>query len=160
MPSRNGRRPQGRADVSLFGISDSEILGMLDDLADENGWTTTVALRIQLGEDLSTPEKSGVGPRLAWLRRYGWIERGEREHVESEDGGWRWSQNWRLTAMGQALLDHPELGKQVENALSKLNPAQRLRLTRELGDAGSATAPEIRDALRRQWQRSMGLRRS
>jgi hypothetical protein len=149
----------GRVDASLFGISDSEILGILDDLADENGWTSTYAVRVQLGEKMDQSDrKSGVGPRLAWLRRYGWIERGERDRIEQTDGTWVWTQRWRLTAMGNALLDNPDLSKTVENALSKLNPAQRLRLTRELGDAGSATAPEIRNALRRQWQRSMRVR--
>jgi hypothetical protein len=156
----SGARRNGRVDASLFGISDSELLGIVDDLADENGWTTTMAMRVQLGEDPWIPalgeHRSGVGIRLGWLRRYGWLEKGEREKIDSEDErGWRWSQSWRLTAMGHALLDSPDLSRAVENALSKLNPAQRLRLTRELGDAGSATAPEIRNALRRQWQRSM-----
>jgi hypothetical protein len=149
--------------MTLFGVSDSELLGIVNDLADENGWATTFAVRTQVGEDPWLPRKgegrtSGVGIRLAWLRRYGWVEKGENVKVESDDAdyGWRWSQSWRLTAMGQALLDHPELSVSVENALAKLNPAQRLRLTRELGEFGNHTAPEIRSALRRQWQRSLG----
>jgi hypothetical protein len=149
----------GRVDASLFGISDSEILGIVDDLADENGWTATYDVRIQLGEKMDQSDrKSGIGPRLAWLRRYGWLERGEREKIEQSDGTWVWTQRWRLSAMGHALLDNPDLSKAIETALSKLNPAQRLALTRELGDAGNTTAPEIRAALRRQWQRSMHLR--
>jgi hypothetical protein len=151
----------GRVDASLFGISDSEILGIVDDLADENGWTATYDVRMQLGEKVTESDyrsRSGVGSRLAWLRRYGWVEKGEREKIEQSDGTWVWTQRWRLTAMGHALLDNPDLSKAVESALNKLNPAQRLRLTRELGDAGSGTAPEIRNALRRQWQRSMRVR--
>ena len=58
--------------------------------------------------------------------------------------------------MGHALLDDPELSRSVENALSKLNPAQRLRLTRELGEFGAHTSTEIKTALRRQWQRALG----
>lgn len=146
----------GRVNATLWGISDSEILAIVDDLADENGWTTTRDIRLQLGENVESSERTGVGIRLAWLRRYGWLEKGGRIRVESSrPQGWEWSQGWRLTAMGQALLDHPELSRTVENALSKLNPAQRLRLTRELGEAGHAIAPEIHAALRRQWQRSM-----
>lgn len=146
----------GRIDATLFGISDSEILGIVDDLADENGWSATHAVRLQLGENVNdTDKRSGIGIRLAWLRRYGWLEKGERRKIEQSDGTWVWTQWWRLTAMGQALLDNPDLSKAVESALSKLNPAQRLRLTRELGEAGHGTAPEIRSALRRQWQRSM-----
>lgn len=157
-PSRNGR-----VDMSLFGISDADILGIVDDLADENGWTTTMAVRMQLGEDpwaAATGEhRSGVGVRLAWLKRYGWLESGQRERIESDDErGWRWSQTWRLTAMGQALLDNPSLSRSVERALDGLNPAQRLRMVRELGEAGFSSAPEVQAALRRQWKRSMQLR--
>lgn len=145
--------------MTLLGISDSEILGIVLDLADENGWVTTYSVRHQLDEDLDSPERSGVGIRLGWLRRYGWLEKGERERVESnDDSGWRWSQSWRLTAMGYALLEDPDLSRSVESALAKLNPAQRLRLTRELGEAGHDAQPEIRDALRRQWRRSLGVR--
>ena len=153
----------GRVSMTLLAISDAEILGMIDDLADENGWTTTMALRIQLGEDPWIPSagehRSGVGMRVAWLRRYGWLEKGERTRIDSDDDrGWRWSQSWRLTAMGVALLDNPELSKSVEKALDGLNPAQRLRMVRELGEAGLSSAPEIHNALRRQWRRSMKLR--
>ena len=146
----------GRVDATLFGISDVEILGIVDDLADENGWTATHAVRLQLGENVTdTDKRSGIGIRLAWLRRYGWLEKGEREKIEQSDGAWVWTTRWRLTAMGHALLDNPSLSKAVESALSKLNPAQRLKLTREMGEAGHGTVPEIRSALRRQWQRSM-----
>jgi hypothetical protein len=153
----------GRVDMTLLGISDADILGILDDLSDENGWATTMAVRVQLGEDPWIPStgehRSGVGIRLAWLRRYGWLEKGQREKIESDDErGWRWSQSWRLTAMGQALLDHPELSRTVEKAMDGLNPAQRLRLVRELGESGFGAAPEIHAALRRQWRRSMRLR--
>jgi len=156
-------RRNGRVDMTLMGISDADLLGMVDDLADENGWATTMAVRGQLGEDPWQPSKgehrSGVGIRLAWLKRYGWLETGEREKVESDDErGWRWSQSWRLTAMGNALLDNPSLSKSVENALDGLNPAQRLRMVRELGEVGYGMAPEISAALRRQWKRSMRLR--
>jgi hypothetical protein len=149
--------------MTLLGISDADILGMVDDLGDENGWATTMAIRVQIGEDPWVPSKgehrSGVGIRLAWLKRYGWLETGQRERVDSDDErGWRWSQSWRLTAMGRALLDNPRLSASVERALDGLNPAQRLRMVRELGEAGFGSAPEITVALRRQWRRSMQLR--
>jgi DNA-binding IclR family transcriptional regulator len=81
---------------------------------------------------------------MSWMRRYGWLER-------SPDDG-----RWRLTAMGHAILDNPNLSRTLENALGKLNPAQRLRLAREIGETGHGSPDEIRNALRRQWQRSMG----
>jgi hypothetical protein len=152
---RNGGRPAGRIDVSLWGISDAELLGIINDLADEQGWVNTLNVRLQLGEnpeDSTEGARSGVGPRLSWLTRYGWLERGERQ--KDEDGHW-W-QTYRLTPMGQLLLEGPQLTAAFEKTLGKLNPRQRLQLTRELGEAGAGAPDEIRTAIRRQWVRSLG----
>lgn len=165
---RNGRHR--RVDASLFGeLSDAEMLAIVNDLADENGWTTTYDVRQQLGEDpwhsLKVPREqrgpvSGVGMRLAWLKRYGWLEGGEpvKVYAEEPEYGFRWEKSWRLTAMGHALVENPKLSRAVENALGSLNPAQRVRLAREIGESGHTAPDEIRAALRRQWKRSMGIR--
>lgn len=149
-PGRNGSGPERRIDLTLWGISDAELLGVIDDLGDENGWTTTLDVRLQLGEkapeEATTGTRSGVGPRLSWLLRYGWLE-----HPGTGDRSM-----WRLTAIGHALLDNPSLSKTVEAQLAKLNPAQRLRLTREIAEGGHESPAELRNALRRQWQRSLG----
>lgn len=148
---KNGNGPRERVDLTLFGISDSELLAIVDDLADEDGWTHTFDVRMQVGEkpeESAQKSRSGVGPRLSWLKRYGWLEQNPDDRT-----------CWRLTAIGHALLDNPKLNRSVEDALSKLNPAQRLRLTRELAEQGSASPDEIRTALRRQWQRALGVRR-
>jgi hypothetical protein len=143
MAGRNGDRPRG-LDLTIWGISDPEILGIVDDLADAEGWTLTVDVRLQLGENVEdSGHRSGVGPRLSWLRRYGWLE----QHVDDRS-------RWRLTPSGEALLDHPDVPAAVERALAKMNPAQRLRLTREIAEDGGRS--EYRTALRRQWQRSLG----
>jgi hypothetical protein len=141
----NGQPEQHGIDATIFGIGDTEVLAIVDDLADENGWTRTLDVRMQLGEDPeAVGHRTGIGSRLSWMRRYGWLER-------SADTGM-----WRLTAMGHSILDNPQLSRAVENALAKLNPAQRVRLAREIGESGNAAPTEIRAALRRQWQRSMG----
>jgi len=143
--SSNANNDKPGLDLTIWGISDPELLAIVDDLADENGWTRSLDVRTQLGEN---PEevgrRSGVGQRLSWMRRYGWLV--ERN---GDDG------TWRLTPIGQELLDHPDLSKAIEQALDRLNPAQRLRLTRELAEAGSRSI-ELRTALRRQWTRSLG----
>jgi hypothetical protein len=139
---RNGRRDDRGLDLTIWGISDPELLAVVDDVKHDDGWTHSFDVRVQLGEH---PEevgrRSGVGTRLGWMRRYGWLER-------ADDG------RWRLTPLGHALLDDPGLGRAVERALDDLNPAQRLRLTRELAETGAGT--ELRTALRRQWTRSLG----
>ena len=137
------RRPA--IDVSLWGLSDMELLAVIDDLADENGWTSNHDIRLQLGEDIEeTGHRSSVPGRVAWMRRYGWLE---QNHADSRQH--------RLNAMGHALLDNPELSKTFANALDKLNPAQRLRLTREISQSGADAPNEIRDALRREWRRNL-----
>ena len=140
---RNGQ-PPARLDASIWGMSDPELLAVCDDLADENGWVTTLDVRMQLGEPVEEVKHSGIPQRLSWMRRYGWMER-------SPETG-----HWRITAMGHQILDNPELSRTVESALAKLNPAQRVRLTRELAEVGHEAPLEIRAALRRQWQRSLG----
>ena len=145
--SRNSHR-----DMTLWGISDAELLAIVDDLADENGWVTTADIRSQLGENPEDPGKSGVGPRLSWMRRYGWTE-------SIGTGNRNDPKRWRLTAMGHALIDNPKLARTIENALANMNAAQRVHLARELGEAASAGANELRTALRRQWQRSIAPRR-
>jgi hypothetical protein len=148
-PARdNGKGDPRGIDLSIWGISDTELLAVVDDLADENGWTPTREVRLQLGENIEeVGHHSGFGPRLGWMKRYGWLER------SPETGA------WRLTAMGHAILDNPELSRAVENALDKLNPAQRVQLAREIGESGAHAPNEVRAALRRQWQRSMGRAR-
>jgi hypothetical protein len=152
---QNGRTP--KFDLTMFGVvSDSELLGIVDDLADENGWTSTIAVRQQLGESVTDliDRRSGVGPRLSWLVRYGWLEKGEP--TDKDENTNRRYQTYRLTAMGHALLDRPKLAANFERAFQGLNPAQRLQLTRELAEGGHNSPDEIRVALRRQWQRSLG----
>lgn len=142
---RSGSDGPEPIDVSIWGISDTELLAIVNDLADENGWAHTYAVRVQIGEDPEQAKhRSGVGVRLAWMKRYGWLEKGER------------SDEWRLTAMGHQILENPGLSRAVETAMGKLNPAQRLRLTRQLAEEGHEAPMEIKSALRRQWMRSLG----
>lgn len=146
MATPNGRADEHRGlDLTIWGNSDPELLGIVDDLADEDGWTTTLDVRMQLGENVEVVKHSGVPQRLSWMVRYHWLER----HAEGKS-------RWRLTAMGHAILDNPDLSKSVENALDRLNPAQRLRVAREIAESGMNGAPEVKTALRREWQRSMG----
>jgi len=144
----------GHIDLSLWGISDMELLAIVDDLADENGWTRTLEVRYQLGERMDKGYRSGVGPRLAWMTRYGWLERNVM--TARKPGNER---EWRLTAFGHALLENPKMSKAFESTFAKLNPAQRLRLCKELAEGADHSVDEIRNAMRRQWQRSMGIGR-
>jgi hypothetical protein len=139
----------GRVDMTLLGISDMELLAIVDDLADEDGWTRTIDVRLQLGESLDKGYRSGVGPRFAWMVRYGWLERDAATSKRKSN-----ERRYRLTAVGQTLLENPKLAAAFSRRLQTLNPAQRISVTRELAENAKDTAFEVRTALRRQWQRS------
>jgi hypothetical protein len=143
MASSNGYH----RDMTLMGISDTELLAIVDDVADEDGWAMTTVVRLQLGENPDEHGKSGVGTRLAWMRRYGWLE-GQGTGSKADP------KRWRLTAVGHALIENPKLAKGVEASLAKLSASQRLVVAREIAEAG-AQSSAIRDALRRQWSRSI-----
>src|SRR5437764_6958475 len=107
-------RHRSALDVSIWGISDTELLAVIDDLADENGWTSNYDIRLQLGEEIEeTGHRSSVPGRIARMRRYGWLEQNADNRAQH-----------RLNAMGHAILDNPELSKSFTTALGKLNPAQ------------------------------------
>lgn len=145
MTARNNGHGARGIDASIWGISDTELLGIVDDLARAgDGWASALDVRLALGEKVEEVRHSGVGQRLAWSTRYGWLERHPDER------------RWRLTQDGDDLLDGRGLTAAFERSLGRLNRAQRIELTRELGEEGNAASPAYRAALRRQWTRSLG----
>lgn len=145
MTGSNGRGPD-RRDLSNWGVTDSEVLAIVDDLAREgDGWATTYDVRVRFGEHPEeTGHRTGVPSRLSWLRRYGWLER------NPDDG------RWGLTEVGDAILERPRLPKSVDDRLDGLNLAQQITLTRRLADAGVEAPQAVQAAIRRQWQHSQG----
>ena len=152
MPQPKRQPDEPGLDATLFGISDTEILGIVDDLADADGWTSTMDVRLQLGEDIeAVGRRSGIGGRLGWMRRFGYLEREPGSYSNP-------NRRWRLTAFGHAILDNADLSRTLETALEKLNPAQRIKLTRRVAEAGVNSPDEIRNALRREWRRNLDSR--
>jgi hypothetical protein len=145
MSARNGNGRGRGIDASIWGISDTELLARVDDVAraSEDGWASALDVRLALGENVDRVKHSGVGQRLAWSVRYGWLERHPDERL------------WRLTQDGKDLLGG-ELTDTFERAFGRLTTAQRVQLTRELGEVGQGSSPALRSALRRQWARSLG----
>jgi hypothetical protein len=91
----------------LTDFSDREVLLLLNDVADAEGWALAeqVAERIDLGTD--NPKRS-VANRLSWLQRYGAVEREVKRDATgnirvTRGGKLMFTQRWRLTDMGAAL---------------------------------------------------------
>lgn len=142
---RNGRGPSPEPrDLSNWGATDTEVLGIVDDVCREgDGFASTYDIRLRFGEHPEDNRRTGVPSRLSWQRRYGWLDR-------ADDG------RWYLTEYGRQILLPPKLPARVASGLETLNLAQRITLTKELGQAGAEAPPEVQTAIRRQWQHSQG----
>lgn len=123
--------------------SDREFLLAVADHLDADGWTDSLDVARTLGFE----NRRYAAQRLAWLARYGAVE---REHRADEHGNLRWhkdgrpmhTQRWRLTDLGQAVA-FGTLRKGDESALQRLRTDQLPLVTRWLseqsrGDTGMA----------------------
>ena len=77
---------------SLYDYRDLDLMLKIADVGDDEGWIETR----QLAESLGVPddEKSnGVGVRLAWMRKFGMLERDDERKL------------WRLSRGGERVAD-------------------------------------------------------
>jgi hypothetical protein len=106
--------------LRLIDFSDRELLLLLNDVADNDGWGTSVEVASKLNLNVEHPNRH-VSSRFSWLVRFGALE---REHLSDEYGNLlftrggrpKYGQRWRLTTAGRTL------------ALGKLTSAERARL--------------------------------
>jgi hypothetical protein len=120
--------------LKIEDFSDREFLLIVADVITESGegWADSdeVARRMDLAS------RRLASSRLAWLRRYGAVE---REHVRDEHGNIRYHRNgkpmhtqrWRLTSVGEAVA-FGKLRKKDETALGSMGDEQMLLVTRWL----------------------------
>lgn len=129
-------------------FSDRELLHLLSDLADSDGWTTTPELATALGikpSESMTPRQQEayarrcVGSRYAAMKRFGFVERDETRT------------KWRVTKVGRDLMSG-KLTKGLEQALGKLSSGDRILIMRSLTQAFRTDRVEAATMLRREWQ--------
>jgi hypothetical protein len=128
-------------------FSDRELLHILNDLADNEGWATTEEIADAL--HISPPgrvtkdyrEKYGkhcVATRYSWMVRYGWVERDPSRT------------KWRLTEIGEELMAG-NLNKRIEDAISQLSSGDRILVMRRMTEAFRIDREEAATMLRREW---------
>lgn len=124
--------------------TDRELLHILNDVADGDGWASTFDIAAVLpikhpdGEDHGTHASRCVASRFAWMTRYGWVERDESRT------------KWRLTRVGRDLMNG-KLNKSFQTAMDKLSPGDRVLVVRAMGAAFRTGSPEAATMLRREW---------
>jgi len=123
------------ASLKLADFLDEEFLALVRDLADYEGWVSSQTIA-----DAIPIEVRNVGSRLAWMKRYGVVERDTRP-------GSRTRNDWRLTEAGEALVN-ARFSKSQATTLSKISDDQLWGLSQELSSryetVGNAAANLIR----------------
>jgi hypothetical protein len=124
--------------LKLWDINDRELLHIVNeermDSGDHAGWTFNGDIAERLGV-----QRRSVGPRVAWMVRYGVMEK----HAERPG-------MYRLTRIGHSLKDG-ELSEAQAEAVKGAEPDQVLMLTRALTQRYRRVGESARHLTRREW---------
>lgn len=123
----------------IDGFRDRELLCIIKDHADDEGWADSQDIADAVGLKHKHPTQC-VGARLSWLARYGTglVERHPDEPA------------WRLTDMGEAMTNgtlSAAMGKQLEH----MKPEQLVMLTRSLTSSYQEVPDEVAHMVRREF---------
>lgn len=130
--------------LRIVDFSDRELLHILNDLANQDGWADSREIAEELGIEHRNPAQC-VGQRLSWLAKHGCVEKHKDEkHM------------WSLTEFGEAIM-HGKLSKAAEKQLEGMDAAQLLLATRLVTRAYQGLAADTNGGgsaawlLRREW---------
>lgn len=141
------KRP-GPGNLKLENYSDREILHLIDDLADSNGWVSTVLLAQRIGivggQGMSDAQKElharrCVAVRLGWIKRLSGTV--EKKSAESE---------WRLTYSGTQVVK-AKLAASVSNALDQASEESLLHALDFVSRRYTRAKPGAANLMRREW---------
>lgn len=143
------RRRAGSSNLKLENFSDREMLHLVNDLADNDGWALDEHIAERVGmvvvgmsdEQVLIHARRCVGIRLAWIKKLtGTVER----HPDKRDF------RWRLTESGLKVVN-AKLGAGVSNGLDHMSEANVLLaldvVSRRYRRAGDGAA----NLMRREW---------
>jgi len=135
--------------LRLIDISDRELLHILDDLGDNDGWVSAFDLCRALGLDPDYPNRT-VASRFVWLRRFGVVEkrRGRKKASVGE---------WRLSKAGVDLIDG-KLDDKHEARLKRMSDSELWGELAALGEHRLRMRQVSARMMRREMQRSIMLR--
>lgn len=140
--------------LRLADFSDRDLLGVMADLADSEGWvmTSEVAERV-FGRGINSDAKRRlhaircVAIRLSWMRRFGVVQ------LHREEPG-----VWGLSAEGVAML-RGELRSGQAKAIDGAMDEQLLHLATAIADRYRAAGQVGATMMRRAWQHGEARRR-
>ena len=128
--------------LRIVDYTDRELLHILNDVANEEGWASSEDLAKAIGikprgDDPRGPRRC-VAMRFAWMARYGWVRRDPSNTM------------WCLTKDGEDLMSG-QLRPALQQSLKEMRAADRVLLMREMTNA-YRNAPKSAAAMyRREW---------
>lgn len=128
--------------LRIVDYTDRELLHILNDVADEEGWASSEVLANAIGikprgKDPRGPRRC-VAMRFAWMARYGWVRRDPTNTM------------WRLTKDGEELISG-KLRPALKQSLKEMRPADRVMLMREMTTAYRNAPQSAATMYRREW---------
>lgn len=131
--------------LKLVDYSDRELLSILAEISDEEGWATTAEVADAVDLDTRHPNNC-VGVRFAWLRKFGALERNSRG-------------KWRMTTLGYALMSG-ELNSAQERILETLDNTQMLSLMRRVSRRWMVLDQTSSTLVKREWTHGVLVRQA
>jgi len=131
-------------------LTDRELLHIINDIAG-NGEATSADIGLALGvrPDGDRSAARVVATRLAWMRRYGFLER--IDPLESEGGKRGDPSRWAITEIGRQIMSG-KLSKALEQQIERAAPGSQVLLMRKLTQRAYVQAgPELATAVRREY---------
>lgn len=129
--------------LTLFDFTDEEFLAVMADHADHAGWVSTSMLADAVKLDNKYPNRN-IGIRLGWYKRYGIVERDQREGSPTKG-------QWRLTRQGEAVVN-AALSRGQKAALDNMGTEQMWHFTQAITNryvrANDASANLVRRQFR------------
>lgn len=132
--------------LRLRDYSDRELLFIIEDLADDEGWAETTDIAVRLGIDNKRANQC-VGARFAYMARAKWVERHETQT------------KWRLMDIGYLLMEG-KISNRFRGTLDKLSEGDLVLVQRFLGEQYQAMDPRLGLMIRRESQRGITFGRN
>lgn len=142
--------------LTVYDISDRELLMRLDELADAEGLCTSQELVDGLG--IKDGSARLISSRLSWLKRFGALETAETYRESEETGNKYKVKAWRLSPDGETytFTTFNAAKRRSVEGIDDANLVEAVGLIAARFTAVNATA---RNMMRRQWASSTGLGR-
>lgn len=149
------------AGLSLYDMSDPELLARVKDVSDQDGWVNTYDLGEALG--FAEGDFTSVSIRMSWMKRYGVIEQdGKRVSLTITMNGKEEKRSfarWRLTDLGE-LAVNAKFSKPQQRLVEQLTDDQGWLLAQAYAERYERIDPVFAVLMRREAQYAFRKRRN